>query len=190
MLESDSNPAVASERARPEDAEALACIKRRTWLATYPNKALGITEDDIRASLDGSNGEDTRKSVERWRQSIEAGATDGAIFVARVDGKAVGYTTPYIPEGQRRVGSLYVLPASQGRGAGRQLLQRNVDWHHEQDPAAPIYLHVASYNENAFRFYKKFGFQATGRDVADEIAKLPSGAFIPEIEMMLAPIAK
>lgn len=119
-LESYSNPIVTIERARPEDAEAIADIQRRTWLDTYPNGALGITEEDIRINLDGPNGENVSKRVERWRQRLEAGIPDSATFVARVDGRVLGYTSPHIPAGQHRVGSLYVLPEAQGMGVGYQ----------------------------------------------------------------------
>jgi hypothetical protein len=43
-----------------------------------------------------------------------------------------------------------------------------------------------TYNTNAIAFYKKFGF-AENRVVHDDIAKLPNGKEIPEVEMIRRP---
>ena len=47
-------------------------------------------------------------------------------------------------------------------------------------------VHVASYNERAINFYKKLGFQSTGKIFLDERFKLRNGAIIPELEMIIA----
>jgi RimJ/RimL family protein N-acetyltransferase len=43
---------------------------------------------------------------------------------------------------------------------------------------------VASYNQKAISFYEKFGFKKTGKSVIEDVARFPSGATIPEIEMV------
>jgi GNAT superfamily N-acetyltransferase len=181
------NPAAPIEIAVPDDAQAIADIQRRTWLATYPNEAAGITAEDIRSLFDGPDGARMRLRVERVRARLASTSEHFAVFVARAGERVVGYTAPERTDEKRRVGAIYVLPGAQGDGVGSRLLRRNIDWHRAQDAAAPVYLHVAAYNEAAIRFYERAGFVTTGRTAADEIATLPSGAVIPEIEMVLVP---
>ena len=173
------------EPATPEDAKAIVDIQRQTWLDTYPNEAADITEHDIQLKLAGEHGELIPSRIERWRQRISSPESHQGVFIARMGEEAVGFTAPAIMEGQRRIGAIYVLPKAQGKGIGIQLLRKAVDWHRQQAPAEPIFLHVVSYNQKAIRFYERFGFKKTGKTVSDEIAKLPSGKTIPEIEMKL-----
>lgn len=155
---------------------------RQTWLATYPNKDAGITEEDIRLRTDGEKGERIAQNIEKWRQNIAAADGKSAAFVARRGGKVVGFTFAVItPDGRHHVGALYVLPAAQGQGIGSKLMQANLAWHGE---AQPIYLAVAAYNRNAINFYKKFGFIETGKQLEDLPARKRGLKELPEIEMM------
>lgn len=180
-----SSAHVVVEAARPEDAVSIVDIQRRTWYATYPNKQFGITVADLREQLEGADGELVAKRVERWRQWIETGSDMRAIYMARLNGKTVGYATPAIVVGQRQVAALYILPEAQGYGLGGKLLKKTIAWHRQQAPDEPIFLHVVSYNHHAIGFYEHHGFEETGNVIADDIAKLPSGAVMPETEMCL-----
>ncbi|MEI9914071.1 MAG: GNAT family N-acetyltransferase [Candidatus Saccharibacteria bacterium] len=182
--ELDINRVVAIEPALLQDAEAVTDVHRRTWLATYPNVEAGITEEDIRIRVDGEHDELKPLRLEQWKKSIEN--TDGsrAVFVARQDGKVVGFCAPGIISGQRRIGAIYVLPEAQSKGLGSQLLERAVEWHGRDED---IFLRAATYNEQAISFYKKHGFEETGRLVEDEseAVKLRGAVAIPEVEMVL-----
>jgi GNAT superfamily N-acetyltransferase len=171
---------IVIDLAATEDAEAVAEILRKTWLATYPNKEAGITEEDIRLRTEGKNGERIAKNIENWRKRIDAKDGLGAVFVARANGRIVGMAGPGINEGKRRVGALYVLPEAQGRGVGSRLMQRLLEWHGDQDD---IYLNAASYNEKAINFYRGFGFEQTKNPVVDE-GNVYGNTHIPEIEMV------
>lgn len=177
--ELDSQPVIV-EQARPEDAESVSELLRRTWLATYPNAEAGITEEDIRLRTDGQHGERIPQNIEHWRKSIET--TDGskAVFVARVNDKVVGVAAPNSIDGRRALGALYVLPEVQGKGVGSKLMQRALEWHGDKED---IYLNVASYNQSAIDFYVRFGFRQTDTPVVDE-GNVYGNTLIPEIEMV------
>ena len=90
-------------------------------------------------------------------------------------GKVIGSTTPYVDsEGRQHVGSLYVAKEWHGKGVGGALMQKVIDW---SDDKKPIELGVASYNERAKAFYRKWGFV----EVSDSETLFANK--IPEIKM-------
>lgn len=114
-----------------------------------------------------------------WRDAIAS----RDVYVARVEGEVVGFSSPLVaPDGRHRVGSRYVLPSFQGRGAGSRLMRRNLAWH----GATPVYLTVVAYNARTIEFYQRFGFQETGNRVVDLTARDSGDKELPEIEMVRA----
>jgi len=177
------NQTLFIDRATVEDVEQIEKVRREGWLSAYPNEELGISYEDIRQELEGVNGELIAQTVNRWRKGIEADVNSSvrANYVARLNGKVVGFVAPRIDEnGQRRVGALYVSPDAQGKGIGTKLLQRSVNWHGREND---VYLHVVSYNQKSIDFYEHFGFVKTGHQIIDTypIERME----IPEIEMVL-----
>jgi ribosomal protein S18 acetylase RimI-like enzyme len=90
---------------------------------------------------------------------------DRAIFAAREHASApiIGFVIALrdsadMPE----IDWLIVAPEHQGQGAARLLMQRALDWIGE---GVPVKLGVIHYNARAIAFYKKFGFEDTGRIV-------------------------
>jgi ribosomal protein S18 acetylase RimI-like enzyme len=177
--EIDGQPVVI-EKATPKDAEAVNNVLRQTWLDTYPNEEAGITEEDIRLRVEGENGERIPERIKRWKDNIES--TDGSktVYVARLNGKIVGMTAPGIIDGRRKVGAMYVLPEAQGMGVGGELMQKVLEWHGDSED---IHLAVASYNQNAIDFYRRYGFEQTDTVIEDE-GDVYGKTKIPEIEMV------
>jgi GNAT superfamily N-acetyltransferase len=168
---------VIISRATPGDAGTILKIKRDAWLGAYVNEERGVTAEDIKKRMG-----DMSIGIENWQRGLanEAQSNERATFVARVDNEIVGYTSPHIIDGQRRIGALYVSPKAQGKGVGTGLLDRAVEWYGREHD---IFLHVLNYNQNALGFYERYGFEKTGKEIADEPEHgitLP-----PEIEMVL-----
>jgi ribosomal protein S18 acetylase RimI-like enzyme len=77
---------------------------------------------------------------------------------------------------------IYVLPEYQGKGIGKLLwneLSKYLDINKE------TFVEVATYNENAIKFYEKLGFVDTNKRFTDERFRMRSGGIIPQMEMKL-----
>jgi ribosomal protein S18 acetylase RimI-like enzyme len=171
---------IAIERAEPEDAEAISELLRITWMATYPNAEAGITKEDIRLRTEGKHGERIPQNIKNWRKRIETNDGSVAVFVARRHGKIVGMVAPGFIDSRRRIGALYVLPDMQGKGVGGKLMKKALEWHGDKED---IWLNVASYNQNAINFYKRFGFKQTNTSIMDQ-GNVYGNTHIPEIELV------
>ena len=80
-------------------------------------------------------------------------------------------------QGQNRIRAVYVKSEFHRMGIGRNLMQKALSWlGREKD----VIVGVATYNRNAIALYEKLGFQQRGKIIS---RSLPSGKFIPEIEM-------
>jgi ribosomal protein S18 acetylase RimI-like enzyme len=91
--------------------------------------------------------------------------SDSAIFVARVEPSApiAGFViTLRDSDGMPEIDWLIVAPEHQGKGAARLLMERALDWIGRDKE---VKLGVIHYNARAIAFYKKLGFEDTGRIV-------------------------
>ena len=139
------------EKMKPEDVEASTEMRLQSWLDTYINEEYGVTEEWIKER------NERQRSSESAEQRVQALKEKGTGWVAKSSsGEIIGATTPYIDtNGVQHVGSMYVNKDYHGMGVGHSLMQKVIDW---ADPAKSIELTVASYNERAKEFYKKWGF--------------------------------
>ena len=163
----------------PEDAKGITNVLYKTWLATYPNDALGITREDIEASYKDAFSEDRIKENEEGLRNIPPNQKK---MIAKEGDKVVGVATMVKNDTTNELKTIYVLPDYQGRGIGTMLWESVKDF---AGPAKDVVVHVADYNERAIRFYEKLGFVDTGKRWKDERWKMKSGAYIPEMEMIL-----
>ena len=169
----------------PDDAEIICEIRDRAWIDAYPNAELGITAKDIEINAKGLSGEFVPKRIAYLKNKLSTtDRPDGATFVAKIDGKIVGFAEPSIENGKRRVGALFVAPEAQGKGVGSKLIQQDLEWHGRDED---IYLEVISYNQNAIDFYKQFGFKETDTVVPQEEGAPDYIKPLPQIEMVLKP---
>ncbi len=127
-------------------------MRIQSWMDTYENEALGVTNEWLEDHLKDQWSEEFKANrLKRLENPNWAGwvALDG-------NGNIVGSTSPYIDkEGVRHIGSLYVDKAWHGKGVGGALMQKNIDWHGAD---AEIILEVVAYNDRAKAFYRKWDF--------------------------------
>ncbi len=149
------------------DAEEVHDLLKVTWADTYG----GILSDSIinTASNVWHSAETLRRQMKNkdvlFLGFREGGELVGMARVASVDSDTV------------RVFQLYVLPLSQRRGIGRQLMDYLVG----QFPGASrLVLNVAKHNEKGISFYRKYGFSFPG-----ETATKVGGEEIEELAGLL-----
>ncbi len=163
----------------PEDAKGITTVLYKTWLNTYPNEKLGITIEDIEESYKDVFSEE---QIEERAERLKHIPDNQKRVVAKDSDSVVGVATMVKNDANNQLRTMYVLPEYQGKGIGTSL------WNEVKnfiDPLKETIVHVADYNENAIKFYEKLGFVDTGKRWKDEKGKMKSGAYIPEMEMVL-----
>lgn len=161
--------------AQSEDAEAITHIQADTWLATYPNKEHGITEEDIRAKK-----LDDPARTERWRQRIETPTMGQMIWIAKEKDRVIGFCFVKKGDTENYIEALYVYPNEQRKGAGQKLMHEALNW---LGPHKKIGLGVTTYNQQAMKFYQKLGFEISD-EPPESVPSLPSGLTMPVIKMV------
>lgn len=166
--------------AQPEDAQAIVNVLHKTWLATYPNKELGITVEDIEESYKDSFLDENLKKL---ADKIARLNTNEKRLVAKVGDSIVGVSTMVKNEDNNQLKTIYVLPEFQGKGIGYMLWEEGKKF---CDPMKKTIVHVATYNQKAIDFYKKLGFVDTGKRFSDDMVRgRKMGVQIPEMEMVM-----
>jgi GNAT superfamily N-acetyltransferase len=164
----------------PEDADSVRHVHKRTWLATYPNEALGITPADIEARFDVNTPEAYQRRQAQAQRAINANP-HRHLWVAESETGIVGFCLVRKEEAGHHITALYVLPDYQGQGIGKRLMQTALAW---LGADRPVTLGVATYNTRAIAFYEQLGFVSSGNPSPFPAPPLPSGVVIPEIEMI------
>ena len=140
----------------PEDVEAIVAMHARSWLDTYPNKALGVTREWVQERtsrwFEAEALEKRRDIIRRCENN-----SDALYCVAQNErGEIVGMVAPFRNEQIQRVGAIYVEKEYHGSGLAQALMDRVIAW---ADPHRPLELTVTTYNERAKAFYRKYGFE-------------------------------
>ncbi|MBI3149500.1 MAG: GNAT family N-acetyltransferase [Betaproteobacteria bacterium] len=157
--------------ALPADAEALAGLHTLSWQRNYR----GILPDTV---LDGALYDE---HLAVWRKRLSSSTPERQFFLLAVQEDAVvGFVSVLLdldPEWGARLENLHVHPRNQGRGLGRELLQRARAWVAGAAPGQPLHLWVLAANAPALAFYDRLG----GRAVQNNLWELPSGHKVSEI---------
>ncbi|MDQ5962479.1 MAG: hypothetical protein QG653_286 [Patescibacteria group bacterium] len=173
---------ISIETAQPNDAEEIQNVFYKTWLATYPNNVPGVSVDDVHEHHKEKLSEE---GIEKSRKRIEDGLSleNQRFLVAKVDGKIAGVCLATVLEDKNQLNAIYVLPEFQGKGLGYKLWGEVLKF---IDQTKDTVVQVVIYNTSAIEFYKRLGFEDTGKRWTDEKFKMKSGATFPEMEMKIA----
>ena len=106
----------------------------------------------------------------QWRKAghvdADAAAHPEGIFVCEEEGKVVGYVTAR-PNRETRIGgipNLAVLPGHQGRGIGKALIAKAVEYL-KAGGMRYVRIETIEQNETATALYPKLGFQEVARQI-------------------------
>ena len=103
---------------------------------------------------------DTPWPREAFEEEID-NAELGIGFVAEEEGYMVGFATGLSVASEFHLHNIAVHPDHQGKGVGRQLLEKIDEYCHQHD-LHKILLEVRRDNENARRLYLGMGYQSVG----------------------------
>lgn len=168
---------VVITRPSPDDAVELKQLMKTTWRAAYPSPENGVSKADIYAMTEDWDKPD---AVKRLEEDIASTPANKLRLVAKIDNKIVGQGKFIKGEAENRLATLYVLPEFQGRGIGKQLASKGLEWFGKEKD---IVLEVVKYNQRAVDLYESMGFEIAG-DAQNEVARLPSGAIRPQYKMV------
>jgi ribosomal-protein-alanine N-acetyltransferase len=164
----------------PDDVYGIREVVRVTWIKTYPNREEGITIEDIIEKFEFDKTSEGKKKIEDRKKRYNN--RNIGIWIAETESKIIGFCMAIKEQENNRVGAIYILPTYQRKGLGEILIKKAFAWLGDK---RDILINVARYNKQAIDFYNKFGFIETGKEGAlDSAATLPSGKFIPEIELL------
>lgn len=162
----------------PDDVPQIESVFYKTWLQTYPSPQLGITTDDVEALF-----KDMATRITERAEYLSKLPKNELFLVAKKGEEVIGLCRVIIREHFNQLQSIYVLPGYQGLGIGTALWKEASRF---LDPKKETIVHVAIYNEPAIAFYKKLGFNDTGKRFTEERHRMPvSKVLIPEMELRL-----
>ncbi len=158
-----------------EDLPNILAMLKETWLATYPNKDVGITEEDV---LEMQADDSTQ--IEQLNKFL---GPNHHLWVAEEDGNIVGMCGAQKNGELNRIELLYILPSYQGRGVGGRLAEQCLNWLGKD---ADIFVDAYSGYQPAMNFYQKLGFEVLGPAPEEEEFTFSDGRKFPILRMRKA----
>lgn len=162
------------------DVPAIVSMHAQSWRDTYPHAESGISDEWVKAQTDNWFSDE---EMEKRRDIIRRckGNPNAMYLVAENEqGEIIGFVAPFRNESIQRVGAVYIAKAYQGKGLAQVLMDKIIDW---ADPHIPLELTVATYNERAKAFYRKYGFEEVSGSQRIVHEKLPIVAMIRKGDM-------
>ncbi|MEQ1666233.1 MAG: GNAT family N-acetyltransferase, partial [Bdellovibrionales bacterium] len=129
-------------KAKPEDAEDIQNVFKRTFISIYPNEKLGIsTEDLIELTKDLTRQEkidELRKSIENLKGNVLYLVADDSEI-----NKVIGLCVAIKFQDFNQLKSIYILPEYQNQKIGKAFWTQSFEFF---DKNIKIIVQVADYN--------------------------------------------
>lgn len=139
-----------------EDIRPMLEMHAQSWRDTYPSSETGVSREWVESRVQRWLTDENIKDRQAKLNDLETNP-DMALWVVKNEhGDVIGAASPHRDQAQQRVGSIYVDKNYHGQGVAQLLMDKILAW---ADPKRPIELDVASYNERAKAFYRKYGFK-------------------------------
>ena len=148
--------------ATPADAVAIAQLHASSWKENYRGL---ISEDYLENEVEGER-------IAVWQKRFETMPDNRQVLLAEVEGELVGFVCSFLKDDSKwgtLLDNLHIVKAWQGKGLGRQLMQKAAEWSFQKAPTSSLFLWVLEGNDKAIAFYKKIG----GKEVEREKKDLP-----------------
>lgn len=149
-----SKPKFTVSRMTPQDVIEAKKLIAQSWLETYENEEFGVSREFIeKRNADSLTEEAIKRTTDRL------GYSGVVSWVAKDEnGGIVGAAIQYVAEkdDKQHIMALYVDKNYHGRGVADAMMKKILSWF---DKKKPVILGVATYNERAKSFYKKWGFK-------------------------------
>lgn len=144
-----------------KDAEGIQNLTAESSKGMYT--LCGWSEEEINNHF---NPEKIKGGAERLRNSISTFTDADILFVAKDENnKIVGCCFADKQENINKIEAVYVLEEFQGTGLAKKLYDVSYEL---LNPNNDTFLDVFSLNSKAINFYKKLGFNETGKKFSDE----------------------
>ena len=160
---------------QPEDVPKVLLMHHQSWLDTYQNKEAGVTADWINERF---KEKFTEEAIEDKKRKVTEQLEDEnhlALVAKLTDGQPIGFIIASKNGNSGEVNAIYIAKKYYGCGLSKDLMDRALDFLHG---VKPVYIHVASYNERAKNFYRKFGFIEHGEPCINKIPQIPEQLMI------------
>jgi RimJ/RimL family protein N-acetyltransferase len=138
------------------DASAVIAMHAESWLDTYPNEAADVSHEWVEDRVE--KWRSPEKVAARIEKIEQAKNNPGMLYRIAKDrkGDVVGLAISFRDKEIQCLGALYVNKAYYGTGLAQRFMDEIIMW---ADPTRPIEFEVATYNERAKAFYRKYGFE-------------------------------
>lgn len=153
------------------DADGIVKAQAASWRATYASPENGVSKEFVDSVAEGLSANYIKDRLEDYLNNPNI-----LYLVAKGrDGNVMGFLHADKTKETNYLDAIYLPPDFTGKGIGTALMDKYFAW---IDKSKPCKLEVASYNQGAIKFYEKYGFKITNK----ELPKLKG--VMPIIEMV------